>query len=221
VHEYLRHLEAAGFAGSPRVLGVEGDFEILTYLEGQVAADPNWHPGHEHQLPAFAKTSQALQAAARLLRELHESVTGFVPTHTGYRFHPHPPLPDQIIGHGDLGPWNTVYRAGLPVAFIDFDSAGPVRPLTDLASAAWSFVPLAPWATDISGRLAEFVTAYGLDDPAAILPELARCRLPSPAMIEQVAPDGPGMADKLEYTAGELRWIQSVMPELARALRYE
>jgi hypothetical protein len=27
VHEYLRYLEAAGFEGSPRVLGTEGDTE--------------------------------------------------------------------------------------------------------------------------------------------------------------------------------------------------
>jgi hypothetical protein len=220
VHEYLRHLEAAGFAGAPRVLGTDGDFEVLTYIEGEVAADPHWHPGHEHQIPAYAKTSQALRAAARLLHELHESASGFVPSQTGYRFHPHPPLPDEVICHGDLGPWNTVYRDGLPVAFIDFDGAQPARPLTDLAAAAWAFVPLAPWATDMPGRLAEFVTAYGLADPAVILPELARCRLSSPAMIEELAPNVPGLADKLEHTAGELRWIESVLPELARALRY-
>jgi hypothetical protein len=40
VHEYLRHLESVGFEGSPRVLGVEGDTEVLTYLDGDVAVDP-------------------------------------------------------------------------------------------------------------------------------------------------------------------------------------
>jgi hypothetical protein len=238
VHEYLRHLETAGFGGAPRVLGTEGEFEVLTYIDGEVAADPHWRPGHEHQLPGYAKTRESLRASAVLLRQLHDAAAGFVPEHTSYRFHPHPPLPGEIICHGDLGPWNTVYFGGpckqaqpvcsadlspqnaLPVAFIDFDGAGPARTLTDLASAAWSFVPLAPWATDMADRLADFVTAYGLADPAVILPELARCRLSSAAMIEEIAPDVPGMADKLEHLAGELRWIESVLPELARALRY-
>ena len=220
MHEYLRHLEAAGFGGAPRVLDTDGDFEVLTYIDGEVAADPHWHPGHEHQLPAYAKTTKSLRASAVLLRRLHDAAAGFVPKHTSYRFHAHPPLPDEIICHGDLGPWNTVYRDGLPVAFIDFDGAQPATPLTDLASAAWGFVPLAPWATDLGERLAEFVAAYGLAEPAAILPELARCRLPSPVMLEAVAPDVEGMADKLEHTARELRWIVSVLPELARALRY-
>jgi hypothetical protein len=219
VHEYLRHLEAAGFDGAPRVVGIDGDFEVLTYIDGEVAADPHWQPGHEHHLPGFAKTTESLRASAVLLRRLHDAALGFGPELTSYRFHPHPPRPGEIIGHGDLGPWNTVYRDGLPVAFIDFDGAGPARPLTDLAPAAWSFVPLAPWATNLADRLAVFVTAYGLADPAVILPELARCRLPSPAMIETVAPDVSGMADKLAHAAGELRWIESVMPDLARALR--
>jgi Ser/Thr protein kinase RdoA (MazF antagonist) len=219
VHEYLRHLEAAGFDGAPRVLGTDGEFEILTYIEGEVAADPHWRPGFEHHLPGYAMTAESLRASAVLLRQLHDAAAGFVPERTSYRFHPHRPLPGEIICHGDVGPWNTVYRDGLPVAFIDFDGAAPARPLTDLASAAWSFVPLAPWATNMADRLADFVTAYGLVDPAVILPELARCRLSSPAMIEAVAPDVPGMADKLEHTAGELRWIESVLPDLARALR--
>ena len=45
VHEYLRHLEAAGFDGSPRVLGTEGDREVLTFIDGDVAVDPRWQPG--------------------------------------------------------------------------------------------------------------------------------------------------------------------------------
>ena len=51
VHEYLRHLEAAGFDGAPRLLGIEGDREVLTFIDGDVANDPRWQPGHGHRLP--------------------------------------------------------------------------------------------------------------------------------------------------------------------------
>jgi hypothetical protein len=37
----------------------------------------------------------------------------------------------------DAGPWNIVARDGLPVALIDWDSAGPTRRLDEIASAAW------------------------------------------------------------------------------------
>jgi len=228
VHEYLRYLESAGFDGAPQVLGTDGSCEVLGYLEGEVAADPHWQPGHGHRLPAYTRSPQALEATARLLRRLHEAAAGFVPEQTGYRFHPHPPLPGEIICHGDLGPWNTVYRDGLPVGFIDWDAAGPATPLADLAAAAWAFIPLAPAAQlteagfedpgTMPERLAVFVAAYGLTNPVAILPELARCRVTGLEQVMEIAPDLAGAAGKLEHTASELRWLGSVLPALAAAL---
>lgn len=83
-----------------------------------------------------------------------------------------PPRAGEIVSHGDVGPWNTVYRDGIPVAFIDWDAAQPVDPLDDLAAAAWTFVPLAPPGQlceagsdplpDLPARLRMFVDAYGL-----------------------------------------------------------
>jgi Ser/Thr protein kinase RdoA (MazF antagonist) len=228
VHEFLRHLEAAGFDGAPRFLGTEGDREVLSYVPGEVAADPTWQPGRGHRLPGYARTDTALRQAGALVRRLHDAAAGFVPRHTRYTFHPHPPLPGEIIVHGDLGPWNTVYRNGGPVAFIDFDGAHPSQPLTDLAAAAWAFVPLAPPGQlreagfdpvpDIAARLRIFVDAYGLADRRSILPALTADRLDVAAQIV-IWNIGPvGAADKLEFTAGELRWLDSVLPDLARAL---
>ncbi len=207
VHEYLRHLEAAGFDGSPRVLGTEGDREVLTFIDGDVANDPLWEPGHGHRLPPHARTEVALRAAAKLIRRLHRATTGFRPAITSYRFNPYPPKTGEIISHGDLGPWNTVYRDGKPVAFIDWDAAGPIEPLTDLAEAAWTFVPLAPPEQlaeagfdplpDLPARLRMFVDAYGLADRKAILPTLRQCK-----------PNEPE----------PLRWLQRISPDLARAL---
>jgi aminoglycoside phosphotransferase (APT) family kinase protein len=67
-------------------------------------------------------------------KPLHQAATGFRPAITSYRFHPYPPKAGEIISHGDLGPWNTVYRDGIPVAFIDWDAAQPIEPLTDRAT---------------------------------------------------------------------------------------
>lgn len=207
VHEYLRHLETAGFEGSPRLLGIEGDREVLTFMEGDVANDPGWQPGHGHLLPPYARTERALRGAGRLIRELHEASSGFRPAVTAYRFHPHPPKDGEIVSHGDLGPWNTVYRQGTPVAFIDWDAAQPVDPLVELADAACTFVPLRPPRQlreggfdplpDLPARLRLFVDAYGLANREAILPALTGC-----------------LKDEPE----PLRWLAEVMPDLARAL---
>lgn len=145
--------------------------------------------------------------AAELIRALHQAAAGFRPAITSYRFHPHPPAAGEIVCHGDLGPWNTVYRGGLAVAFIDWDAAGPVRPLDDLAAAAWTFVPLAPPrqlreagfdpVPDLPARLRSFLDAYGLTDRKVILPALRRCVLHDP---------------------GPLRWLQGIWPDLTRGL---
>jgi len=207
VHEYLRHLEAAGFEGSPRVLGIEGDREVLTFIDGDVAADPRWQPGHGHRLPPYARTELALRGAAQLIRKLHAAAAGFRPAITSYRFHPCPPRAGEIVSHGDLGPWNTVYRDGIPIAFIDWDAAQPVDPLAGLAAAAWTFVPLAPPGQlaeagfdplpDLPARLRTFLVGYGLSDRKAILPALQRCKLDEPE---------------------PLRWIQSISADLAHVL---
>src|SRR5258708_11590597 len=67
VHEYLRYLEAAGFSGSPRVLGTESNREVLTFIDGDVAMDPHWQPGHGHPLPPYARPDLALRRAAQLI----------------------------------------------------------------------------------------------------------------------------------------------------------
>lgn len=228
VHEYLRHLESAGFAGAPRFLGTDDGREILTFIDGEVATDPQWRPGRGHRLPPYARSEAALIAAAGLVRQLHEAARGYRPAQTGYRFHPHPPRAGEIVSHGDLGPWNTVYRDGVPVAFIDWDSAGPIDPVVDLAAAAWAFVPLAPPdrlrqagfdpVPDVSARLRLFVDAYGMTDRRTIVPALQHCLLHATERVKYAPLTAAEAADALEYHARELRWLHSIVPQLDRGL---
>ena len=46
------------------------------------------------------------------------------------------------ICHGDFGPWNLVWRDGLPVAVIDFDNAYAGDPADDVGYALRFFVEL-------------------------------------------------------------------------------
>jgi len=224
VHEYLQHLESAGFAGAPHFLGTDTDREILTFIEGEVPADAQWQPGRGHRLPPYARSEAALIAAARLVRQLHEASCDYRPTDTEYRFNPRPPRSGELISHGDLGPWNTVYRDGLPVAFIDWDAASPIDPLTDLATAAWAFVPLAPPeqlreagfdpVPDIAVRLRLFVDAYGMTDPLAIVPALQRSQLLAAERVKYAPVSAAEAADAVEYHARELRWLHSIISHL-------
>lgn len=228
VHELLRHLEAVGFDGAPRVRRVEEGVEVLSFVEGEVACDPRWEPGRGARLPAHVRGDEGVAAVGRLLARLHDAVRGFVPSRTGYRFRPHPPGRGQIVSHGDLGPWNTAYRDGVPVAFIDWDAAGPVEPLTELAAAAWAFLPIAcpgrlresgfDPLPDLASRLRLLVDAYGLSDRRTILPALRRAKLEQAAQVAHWPIGAADSAVSLEYFADELRLLEELLPRFERAL---
>ncbi len=41
------------------------------------------------------------------------------------------------MGHWDTAPWNVVSRNGMPMAFVDWEFAGPIDPRMALAHIAW------------------------------------------------------------------------------------
>jgi hypothetical protein len=135
VHALLRHLEHVGFEGAPRVVGVdEREREVLTFLEGEAATRP-W--------PAVLRTDAGLVQAARLLHEYHEAVASFAPPEDArWRAGPVALQPGQIVSHGDLGPWNSIWSGDVLVGLIDWEFAEPRVPVEDVAEMAWYFVPL-------------------------------------------------------------------------------
>ncbi|SPM00053.1 aminoglycoside phosphotransferase [[Actinomadura] parvosata subsp. kistnae] len=167
VHRLLRHLEAQGFAGAPRCHGLdERGREVLDFVPGETAGYP---------LPGWVRTDEALAGVARLLRGYHDATVGC--SRAGEWYFP-PVEPAAVICHGDVAPYNCVFRRGGPVAFIDFDTAHPGPRVWDVAYAAYRFVPLHdPGDGDgipvgeQARRLRLFADAYGLgaDDRAALV----------------------------------------------------
>ena len=166
VHAFLHHLDNVGFAGAPvAVLGMDGDGrEVLGFIDGEVLADPAWQPGRPTPWPGWAQSEECLVASARLLRSAARRVeivraTGRTPSGASTRA---PVLGvDEIVCHGDVGPHNTVYRRGLPVAFIDWDVMRPNDPLVEFGNAAWHFVPLGNDAVLRRERVPESARSLG------------------------------------------------------------
>ena len=68
-HGLLRHLEACGFDGAPRFLGLDDrGREVLTFVDGEV----NCYP-----LPYHIWSDETLVGAARLLRRFHDATLGY------------------------------------------------------------------------------------------------------------------------------------------------
>jgi hypothetical protein len=159
VHALLAHLHLAGFHGAPRPLGVdEQGREVLTFLPGTVA----W-PGGFRLLNGDGQ----LRRAARLIRDFHDAVAGFIPPPGAQWQVLLPADGDEIIAHHDLAPWNLII-AEREWAFIDWDVAAPGTRLGDLAYAMHGFAPLSAnpaYQRDDAGRRLRLIAdAYGLSE---------------------------------------------------------
>ncbi len=130
VHALLRHLEDVGFEGAPRVYGSGFDAEgreTLSFIEGDFLTFGLWSP-------------EAADAIGRLLRRLHDATASFkAPQDAEWYpwFGREMRNAKRGFGHCDAAPWNIVVQDGQPVALIDWERAGPVDPLVELAQACW------------------------------------------------------------------------------------
>lgn len=127
VHALLRHLESGGYRGSPRLVesGIDdAGRQQLQFVDGELVHPHAWSDAGVIEL-------------ARLLRDLHAATSDFTlpPDAVWMPWYTHRPKSDPVYGHGDVGPWNVVARDGLPIAFIDWEFAGPVDRLDEVAEA--------------------------------------------------------------------------------------
>lgn len=144
VHALLRHLEARGLSGVPRVLGMdEQGREVLTFLAGETV-------GWQQPWPAWVHSDEALVQVGQWLRRYHGAVADFVPpADARWRTSARAWQPGDVIGHNDAAPYNAIWtsgtawgEAGQLVGFVDWDFAGPCTALHDLAYTVFSWVPL-------------------------------------------------------------------------------
>jgi len=164
-HALLRHLDAVGFDGAPRVLSSGPVTETLTYIAGRAAVPP---------FPDDVLTDEALVSVADLLRRYHHAAASFDPA--GYAW-PRP-VPARyrtgLVSHNDVYPANVVFRDGRAVALIDFDLAGPGSAVWDFAAAARLFVPLLDEADVTDSRQGRALDRFRIFLAASGLPRAAR-----------------------------------------------
>ena len=214
VRALLRLFERRGWDGAPRFLGTdERGREVLSFLDGHVA----WQPVQ----PPSVTEPASLARAAELVREFHDLTAG-TPLAAGC----------EVVCHNDLAPQNTVYRdagAGLrPVAFIDWDIAGPGARIHDLAHVCWQYVGLGPGIADATAagqRMRLICDAYGMADRDRLVDTvlwwqdrcwrgiMAKAEAGEPAMI-RLRDSGAARSVRREFD-----WVTRHRAELAAPLR--
>ena len=177
VHGLLDYLEASDFPYSPRVLGFDDEGrEMLSLIEGDSGAGSWPKVAHDHGLRRFA----------HLLRRYHERVRGFQPDPSAeWAYGAERVKPDELICHGDFGPWNVVWQREEPVGVLDWDFAYPGPAIDDVAYALEYVVPFrddetcVKWLAyeappDRKHRIKVFAEAYGLPSAEGLVDEVIR-----------------------------------------------
>lgn len=156
VHEVLRHLESVGFDGAPRFLGIDQQGrEVLSYFPGEVILrTPN------------ELSDEQLTSAARLIRRFHDATAGTALAEGG-----------EVVCHTDLGPHNIVWVGENAVGLIDWDEdLAPGSRVVDFGHAVWCCADVCEPEVDVAEQARKVrltCDAYGWDDPAAVLDEIA------------------------------------------------
>ena len=215
VHAFLRHLRAQGLESAPEPLGTAAGTETLGYLAG-ASGGAGWF--HQH-------TEVGLRSAAALLRRLHDASAGWRPPAEAVWGAPTVPGPDQVLCHGDPGPWNFVWDGDEAVGLLDWDFLHPAPRVDDVAYALRWFAPLRPDAEaldwhhfpevpDRRSRVAAFLDAYG-PLPAFDVTEAVASRAEATIELEQtlaeagVEPQATWVAEgSLDRQRTEVRWIR-------------
>ncbi|MDX6414953.1 MAG: hypothetical protein QOH23_2363 [Gaiellaceae bacterium] len=107
MRDVLMHLERVGFDGAPRWLGVDDQGrDMLSWIDGETFNERGrLHPYIGDPPERITFSGEQVAAVMRLLRRYHDT------------------FGDEVICHGDFGPWNIVWRDSVPIAVFDFDNA--------------------------------------------------------------------------------------------------
>jgi Phosphotransferase enzyme family len=219
VHALLTHLERAGFDGAPRVQGIDGaGREVLTFLAGRTA---------------WPHADAAVLGVGRLLRRFHRAAATFQPPPAAQWRIDRPWELGDIVCHNDLQPANTVFRGDQPVGFIDWDLAGPAPAISDLARAAWNFIPLRSDAfcrragfaepPDRAHRLRLLCIGYGAE-PAAVLAAVRQVQREDLDCIERLGSTGVSpfahflRGGENQFVRWDAEWLDRHQDEIIRRL---
>jgi len=213
VQELLKYLEAVDFP-APRVISVEDDEEILSWIEGESGSD-GW---------AKVTSDDGVRSWGRFLRDYHDAVADYQPSEQSIWSSGAATCENgQIVCHGDFGPWNAVWREGAPVALIDWDHARPAVPLFDLS---YGIEYVAPFRSDGEclshlghveapnrrDRIKMFCEGYGVPVPDDIVGCVAEQQKQTAKLVERLAAAG------IEPQATWVR--QGYLRELAERVRF-
>jgi tRNA A-37 threonylcarbamoyl transferase component Bud32 len=156
VHALLRHFCSHGLP-VPQVIKTDDTYEYVEYIEGEIIDSCQW-------------TDELLIDIAELTKKIHQSAEKFDYTKS-MEWQPYylREMGDiKICSHGDIAPWNVVTKDRKIMGLIDWELAGPISPIVELARICWLFPPSVNAESTVDNKIrAEqirtIIDTYGLD----------------------------------------------------------
>lgn len=218
----LQHFAAQGLP-VPQVLpSPDPAHEALSYLEGE-------------QVHPHAWTDEGLYAIGQLVRALHDASETYTPPE-GAVWKPwclREIGAPGVYSHGDIAPWNIITRDGLPIGLIDWEYAGPIDPMVELARVCWLFPQLhdddigkmysLPTPKKRAQQVGLMLDAYGLTraQRAAfieVMIETVICETAHEAIDAHITPESTGSLWGMAWRTRSLYWIWRHRCELQGAV---
>jgi hypothetical protein len=133
VHALLAYLQEAGFREAPAPGRLGGDLDEVQFIPG-VSGD---------EACLLVSADEAVAAVAQLLRRYHDLVADWRPEVPPVWFDGQVGTGegDHLVCHGDVGPWNLVWRNGSLVGLIDWEYATIGTRREDIAYALHYLAP--------------------------------------------------------------------------------
>jgi Ser/Thr protein kinase RdoA (MazF antagonist) len=209
VHRYLDYLRMAGVTWAPRPLGIEGERERLSFIDGDVPVYP---------LPDWVWQESILTDGAKRLRQLHDASVGFALD--GAVWQSRAKIPNEVICHNDFAPHNLAFTDGAFFGAIDFDMCSPGPRLWDIAYFATRAVPLtgetpagAPAMDQARHRVDLILAAYGSDATWSDVIRVAVIRLYDLAEMSRqkaVELDKPFLFDEADFYERDAAFLSAL-----------
>jgi hypothetical protein len=215
VHAFLRYIRGQGLTCVPEPIAIEGEVERLVAIEGDAGAD-GWK--HQH-------SDAGLRSAVRLLRTVHDASVGWEPPDAVFRVPEVTSDGESVWCHGDIGPWNMIWRGDEAVGLIDWDFLHRGPRLDDIAYGLRWFIPARsdenalewhhfPTVPDRAHRVQIFLETYGGLQPFDVA-ETVAARI-EVTMAHELALAEAGVEPQRtwvtegsqEWAAREARWVR-------------
>lgn len=132
IHSLLRHARARGIDWVPEPISLDGEWEVVSFIEGEVP----------HEMPDWVWSESTLREVARRMRLWHDATADFPAEGAVWGFSTGEKA--ETICHNDFAPYNCVFRDGAFSGLIDFDLCAPGSRLWDLTYTAYRFIPVMP-----------------------------------------------------------------------------